>query len=85
MGLDSYRIWEALHMGTIPVLEHLNRSDGWYQTLEGLPVVWIDAFENLTPEFLEMEYQRITKEALSFRYERLTKQWWINLIKSTLN
>ena len=84
MGLDCYRIWEALHLGTIPVLEHLNRRDGWYRTLQGLPIVWIDSFENLTPIFLEKEYQRIVNASQSFQYERLTKQWWINMVQSTL-
>jgi hypothetical protein len=84
MGLDCYRHWEAIHMGTIPVLEHLNRSDGLYSNFDDLPVAWIDHYDNLTPEFLEQEYQRITAQPRRYNYEKLTRQWWIHKIKSTL-
>lgn len=92
MGLDCYRHWEALYMGTIPVIEHLNRTDGWYRTLEGLPVAWIDSNENLTPQFLQDEYKRIIgsrseaqkEQQQAFQYEKLTKQWWIQKVKATL-
>jgi hypothetical protein len=84
MGLDCYRHWEALYMGTIPVLEHFNRSDGMYRNFDDLPVVWIDHYENLTPEFLEEEYKRIVAQAGTYNYEKLTRQWWIHKINSTL-
>ncbi|CAB9526296.1 expressed unknown protein [Seminavis robusta] len=84
MGLDCYRHWEAIHMGTIPVLEHLNRTtDAWFRTLGDLPVAWIDSFDNLTPEFLQSEYKRIMGRT-DYNYQKLTRQWWIHRIKSTL-
>ena len=82
LGFDCYRHWEALYMGTIPVMEHLNRTDGWFRTFDDLPVAWIDSFENLTPEFLEREYARITGNARSYKYEKLTKKYWVDFIKS---
>eukprot|EP00797_Seminavis_robusta_P004030 Sro125_g060270.1 n/a (313) ;mRNA; r:68821-69759 len=82
LGLDCYRHWEALYTGTIPVLEHLNRTDGWFRTFRDLPVAWIDSYDNLTPEWLEQEYRRIVPLAKTFRYEKLTKQYWIDLIRS---
>lgn len=81
MGLDCYRHWEALLMGAIPVLEHLNRTDGWYRTFSNLPVAWIDSYDNLTPQFLEQEYERIIQQASTFRYEKLTKRYWIQMIQ----
>jgi hypothetical protein len=62
-------------MGTIPVLEHFNQSDGMYRNFDALPVAWIDHYENLTPEFLEQEYPRIITHALTYSYEKLTRQW----------
>ena len=82
LGLDCYRHYEALYMGTIPVLEHLNRTDGWYRNFDDLPVAWIDSYDNLTPEWLENEYIRITKNPQRYKYEKLTKQYWIDFIKS---
>lgn len=84
LGLDCYRHWEAIHMGTFPVIEHLNRTDGWHRTLADLPVAWIDSYENLTPEFLEEEYVRLVAKAHSYNYKKLTRQYWIQLVKSSL-
>ena len=84
MGLDCYRHWEALLMGAIPVLEHLNRTDGWYRTLSNLPVVWIDSYDNLTPQYLEREYERIIQQASTFNYEKLTKSYWVQMIQNKI-
>ena len=85
IGLDCYRHWEALMMGTIPVMEHLNRTDGWYRAFSDLPVAWIDSYDNLTPQFLEQEYARILREAHTFKYEKLTKEWWIQMIQNQVS
>jgi hypothetical protein len=86
MGLDCYRHWEAMMMGTFPVIEHFNRTvtDGWFRTMEELPVAWIDSYDNLTPQWLEKEYRRLVSQALSYQYEKLTEQYWIDLIKSSM-
>ena len=47
MGWDCYRHWEALVYGAIPIIEHYNRSDGWYRVFEGLPVVWVSTFDEV--------------------------------------
>ncbi|CAB9505482.1 expressed unknown protein [Seminavis robusta] len=82
LGFDCYRHWEALYLGTVPVLEHLNRTDGWFRTFRDLPVAWIDSYDNLTPAFLEREYRRIIRRARDYKYEKLTKQWWARFIQS---
>jgi hypothetical protein len=86
MGLDCFRHWEAMMMGTFPVIEHFNRTgtDGWFRTMEKLPVAWIDSYDNLTPQWLEKEYRRIVSHAHSYQYEKLTEQYWIDLIKSNM-
>jgi hypothetical protein len=86
MGLDCYRHWEAIMMGTFPVIEHFNRTetDGWFRTMDNLPVAWIDSYDNLTPQWLEQEYHRIVSQAHSYNYEKLTEKYWIDLIKSNL-
>jgi len=82
LGIDCYRHWEAIVMGTIPVVETLNRTDAWFETFDDLPVVFVDAYDNLTPEYLEREYERIISKARTYKYEKLTKQWWVDYIKS---
>ena len=86
LGFDCYRHWEAILMGTIPVIEHLNRTikDGMFRNFDGLPVAWIDSYDNLTPQWLEQEYHRIVSQSTSYQYEKLTLKYWIDLIQSSL-
>jgi hypothetical protein len=85
LGLDCYRHWEALYMGTIPVIEHLNRTDGWYRNFDDLPVAWIDHYDNLTADWLEnVAYPQIVSNYKKYNYAKLTRQWWIHKIQNTL-
>lgn len=80
LGMDSYRDYEAITLGTIPVMERLYRQDGWYRTYDELPVLWVDHFDNVTPALLEEQYPRILLKAREYEFERLTQKWWIDLI-----
>lgn len=82
MGLDCYRHWEALYLGTIPILERLGRKDGWIRAFQDLPVAWIDSYDHLTPLWLEDEYQRLTANYAMYKYEKLTIPYWIQWIQS---
>lgn len=88
LGLDCYRTWEALYLGAIPVLERLGRTeDGWFlRTFEDLPIAWIDDYNDLTPEYLEKEYERIVHQTpiSSYKQEKLTRQYWIQMAHSVL-
>eukprot|EP00581_Thalassiosira_minuscula_P011257 CAMPEP_0183725922 /NCGR_PEP_ID=MMETSP0737-20130205/21903_1 /TAXON_ID=385413 /ORGANISM="Thalassiosira miniscula, Strain CCMP1093" /LENGTH=356 /DNA_ID=CAMNT_0025957093 /DNA_START=32 /DNA_END=1099 /DNA_ORIENTATION=- len=48
VGLDCYRTWEALYLGMIPVVK-TSTLDSMYQ---GLPVLIVDEWSDLTPELL---------------------------------
>jgi hypothetical protein len=80
LGMDSYRNYETIAMGTIPIMEKLGRRDGWYRTYDKLPVLWVDHFDNVTPALLEKQYRRIISKAREYEFERLTQQWWLDLI-----
>lgn len=74
-------------MGTIPVIETLDRKDGWFRTFDRLPVAWIDRYENLTPQWLEDEYERILRNEQSdgrghyyYQWDKLTKHYWTDLV-----
>lgn len=85
LGWDCYRIWEALHFNTIPIIERYHRPhDGWRRTLEGLPVLWVEDFSEVTPVLLRTEYQRIAAKGSEYQFEKLTRDWWIRFIQSQL-
>jgi len=88
LGWDTYRMWEAFVMGAIPIVERYNRTDGWHRTMEGLPMLWVDTFEDKdlwTVDFLEAEYDRIVSvDAAEYRYEKLTIPYWKNFVESLL-
>lgn len=86
LGWDCYRIWEALHFNTIPIVERYYRPhDGWRRTLSDLPVLWVEDFRNLTPSLLRVEYERIASRGSDYSYEKLTTDWWADFVLSKLN
>ncbi|KAL7459547.1 hypothetical protein ACHAWC_011342 [Mediolabrus comicus] len=82
MGWDCYRTWEALCMGTIPILERYYRKDGFYRVFDDLPVLWVDHYDNVTPSLLEASYPTILAKAEEYNFAKLTNQWWVDFINS---
>ena len=54
LGWDSYRLWESLSLGAIPIVED---SPGWTRVINDLPVLIVRSFEDVTPQLLETEYE----------------------------
>jgi len=84
MGYDTYRHWEVLLMGSIPVFES---SPGFDKTFAKLPVVIVASYADVTPALLEAKYAEFARRAdLSpddpngFDFQRLRKQYWMDLI-----
>jgi hypothetical protein len=82
LGWDTYRGWEALVLGAIPILETYYREDGMFRAYHDLPVLWVDHYDNVTPELLMREYPWILSGAKEYTFEKLTNQWWIDLVNS---
>ena len=82
LGWDTYRGWEALILGAIPILETYYREDGMFRAYHDLPVLWVDHYDNVTPELLMREYPWILSRAKEYTFEKLTNQWWIDLVNS---
>ena len=57
MGYDTYRHWEVLLMGGIPVFES---SPGFDKTFHRLPVLIVASYDDVTPELLEATYAKFT-------------------------
>jgi hypothetical protein len=73
-GLDCHRTWEALYMGSIPVVK-ASSLDALY---EGLPVLIVQDWNQINEEFLEQKW--IEFSGKDFQYERLYADYWFNLI-----
>jgi len=82
MGWDTYRAWEAMCLGTIPVLETYGRKDGMYRMYDDLPVLWVENYDDVTPALLEASYPKILAKAKEYNFAKLTNQWWVDFINS---
>ncbi|MFA6066649.1 MAG: hypothetical protein WC707_05715 [Candidatus Babeliaceae bacterium] len=73
-GLDCHRTWEALLVGTIPVVK-TSTIDTLYKDL---PVIIVQDWDEITEDFLEEQYEKIKKQY--FNKEKLFMDYWINII-----
>jgi hypothetical protein len=77
LGTDTYRHWETLSLGSIPVMEH---SPGLDRTYSGLPVVFVKNYAEVTPLLLETAYKIIVHNHHRWDYRRVTQTYWKNLV-----
>lgn len=90
-GPDCYRTWEAIFVGTIPIVrrgvadmivfpkdnKRSARRTYEYQLeelYEGMPILIIDEWQEVTKEFLERKYKEITSK--SYDISRLFIEYW---------
>lgn len=78
-GLDCHRTWEALLMGSIPVVK-TSTLDPMYQYL---PVVIVQKWEDINEQFLHNEYEKIQKK--SYNFSKLYIDYWVGLINERKN
>lgn len=76
-GYDTYRLWEVLLLGSIPIVES---NEGFDRTYSRLPVLVVHKFDDLTPEFLNSVYTCFMTHASKFSYEHLNQRHWEELI-----
>jgi hypothetical protein len=77
-GLDCYRIYEALYLGSVPILEPSRFSR--YLAEADLPVLVVDSFYSLRPEHLETVYESILEHKHLAKPDMVTKGYWHNRI-----
>lgn len=74
IGMDCHRTWEALCLGSIPIL----KAPNFQKMFEDLPVLIVNDWSEITRELLDKTIEEFkTRE---FNYEKLTLQYWIKLI-----
>lgn len=74
-GIDSHRCWEALMVGTIPIVI----SSTINELYEGLPVVIVDSWDVITEEFLNKKYDEMIKT--SYNFEKVYSEYWQKQLK----
>lgn len=77
-GYDTYRLWETLLLGSIPIVES---NEGFDRTFSRLPVLVVRSFSDLTPQFLHRAYNCFVSHADRFSYEHLSQRHWEGLIE----
>jgi hypothetical protein len=78
-GLDCHRTWEALYLRAIPIV----RTSSIDSLFEGLPVIIIEDWKEVTESFLEKKYQEM--ESKPYQWEKLDAGYWFALIDSYKN
>eukprot|EP00958_Prasinococcus_capsulatus_P022162 scaffold3096_cov403-Prasinococcus_capsulatus_cf.AAC.8 len=72
VGISNFREWEALTLGAIPII---HRSPQHQFAYHDLPVVQIDKWEEVTPSFLEREWERIVAGVKDGKYNKNRAFW----------
>jgi hypothetical protein len=75
-GFDCYRTWEALLVGSYPLVERSPISSLY----EGLPVVIVDDWNAIDEKFLNQKYKELSSK--TFNREKLFADYWLARIKS---
>jgi hypothetical protein len=75
-GYDCHRTWEALCLGCIPIV----RTSGLDPLYEGLPVLIVDKWSDVSKDLLERTVQDFSQR--TFQYERLQLAYWMNRIRN---
>lgn len=80
-GIDCHRTWEAVHTGCIPIVLSSNLNELY----SDLPIVVVKSWDEITPAFLEDQYQQYqeNKQNNTYNYDKLTLEYWTNKIINT--
>jgi len=77
-GLDCHRTWEAILMGSIPIV----RTSNLDSLFEGLPVLIVNHWGEVTEKYLEKKYIELTEK--EFDLQKLFIPYWKNFILNLL-
>jgi hypothetical protein len=82
-GLDCHRTWEALYLGTIPIV----LSSSIDELFADLPVVIVSSWDVITPEFLEEKYNEVQRNWENKKYDvnKLYFEYWKKMIERQIS
>ncbi len=76
VGLDAHRTWEALMVGTIPIV----LSSPMDTLYDDLPVVIVSSFDVITEESLDALYKSVRANIEVFDFSKLYVHYWDKVI-----
>jgi len=79
VGPDTYRIWETLYLGSIPII----KSKIFSEYYKDLPVCFVNEWGEITEDFLNNEYDRIKSE--NFNLKKMDLKYWKSKIMDEIN
>lgn len=79
IGIDYYRTWEILALGSIPVIKHTCIDP----LFRDLPVLFVNDWKDITQELLDNTVE--TFKNTKFNYDKLTLKYWTNAIANAVD
>jgi hypothetical protein len=76
-GIDTHRMWEALYLGVIPIVE----KNAALEEFSDLPILFTDGLGAVDRVFLEGKYQEMV--SAKWNWEKLFLPWWRRRIEET--
>lgn len=81
LGYDTYRLWEVMLLGSIPIVES---NPGMDRTLASLPVLIVKHFSYVTPELLARAYGCFEEHAGDFKFQHMREDYWLGIVPRVL-
>ena len=78
-GWDCYRTWEALYLGSVPIL--LRTGTPFDDMYADLPVLFVDSYQDVTESMLLAALTRF--QSVNFNWEKITARYWRGQIERT--
>jgi len=82
-GADSFRFWDCLYLGTVPITVR----ESYHQQFEGeLPMLLLESdedYKKLTRRFLEKKYREICSK--KYNYNLLKLSYWLKKIRNKIS
>jgi len=75
-GMDCHRTWEALYLGSFPIVERHYFTE---EFAKQLPLLIVDDWSKITKDFLECTYEEFTSR--EWNWAALGVQYWRDLIR----
>jgi hypothetical protein len=74
-GIDTFRLWDCLYSGTVPIVV---REATFHEQLKDLPVLFLEGYgqlSQLTEQYLRQSYSKFLNT--TYNFNKLTREYWI--------
>ena len=75
-GMDCHRTWEALILGSIPIL----KSKEFVNMFKDLPILFVDDWSDINQQLLDDTNEKFKN--MTFNYDKLTLEYWKQIVFS---